>query len=81
MKKQIKIGTRGSSLALAQTNEVVAALQARFPDVEAETVILQTRGDKILDRPLTDFGDKGVFTAEFEDMVGNGKIDLAVHSA
>lgn len=81
MKKQIKIGTRGSSLALAQTNEVAAALQARFPDVETETVILQTRGDRILDRPLTDFGDKGVFTAEFEDMVGNGKIDLAVHSA
>lgn len=81
MKKRIKIGTRGSSLALAQTNEVAVMLRKRFPDVEIETVILRTQGDKILDRPLNSFGGKGVFVTEFEEAVRNGRLDLAVHSS
>lgn len=81
MKRQIKIGTRGSSLALAQTNQVADAIRRRFPDVETETVILRTQGDKILDKPLADFGGKGVFVAEFEEAVKEGRIDFAVHSA
>lgn len=66
---------------MAQTNQVIAAFRTRFPDVEIETVVLQTRGDKILDRPLVDFGGKGIFITEFEDAVRSGEIDLAVHSA
>lgn len=81
MKNMIRIGTRGSSLALAQTNQVVAALKERFPEVQAERVILRTQGDKILDKPLVDFGGKGVFITEFEDAIRDGRIDLAVHSA
>ncbi len=81
MKEKIKLGTRGSSLALAQANQVIAALHKRFPDVEIETVVLRTQGDKILDRPLLDFGGKGAFITEFEEAISEGRIDLAVHSA
>ena len=79
--KRIKIGTRGSELALAQTNQVIAKLKEQFPDLELETVVLHTEGDKILDRPLLDFGGKGVFITEFEEALLDGRIDLAVHSS
>lgn len=77
----IRIGTRGSRLALAQTDQVMAALQQQYPRLHIEQVILHTRGDKLLDRPLADFGGKGVFITEFEDALLRGDIDLAVHSA
>ncbi len=77
----IRIGTRGSRLALAQTELVIGALRARFPEAEMETVILTTKGDKLLDRPLVDFGGKGAFITELEEALQQGRIDLAVHSA
>ena len=62
---KIRIGTRGSKLALVQTTLVAEALRACWPGVETETVIIKTRGDKILDKPLGEIGDKGLFVSEF----------------
>lgn len=81
MKERIRIGTRGSELALAQTNQVIAAIEKRFPEMEVERVILRTKGDKILDKPLLEFGGKGVFVTEFEEALKEKRIDFAVHSA
>jgi hydroxymethylbilane synthase len=79
--KKIRIGTRGSALALAQTELVIDKLRERYPEYEYEKVILSTKGDRILNVPLVDFGGKGAFVEEFEDRLKNGEIDLAVHSA
>lgn len=56
-------------------------LRACWPGVETETVIIKTRGDKILDKPLGEIGDKGLFVSEFETALLEKRIDLAVHSA
>lgn len=79
--RSIRIGTRGSPLALAQTELVRAALVTRFPGITVEQVRIQTKGDKLLDKPLADLGDKGLFVAEIEDALRTGRIDLAVHSS
>lgn len=81
MKKVIRIGTRGSKLALAQTEMVIEELKRRYPEWNIETVIIHTQGDKILDKPLIDFGGKGVFITEFEEALLDGMIDLAIHSS
>lgn len=81
MGRVIRIGTRGSELALVQTRLVIERLRKKHPEWSVETVILHTKGDKILDKPLIDFGGKGVFMTEFEEALSDGKIDLAVHSA
>ncbi|TLU98289.1 hydroxymethylbilane synthase [Dyadobacter luticola] len=75
----IKIGTRGSKLALWQAYYVEALLQEG--GVETEIVTIETKGDKILDRSLSKIGSKGVFTEELEDQLRDGSIDIAVHSA
>jgi hydroxymethylbilane synthase len=75
----IRIGTRGSALALWQAHHVADLLQQG--DFATEIVTIETRGDKILDRSLSKIGSKGVFTAELEDALHNGSIDIAVHSA
>jgi hydroxymethylbilane synthase len=80
-KKIIRIGTRGSRLALAQAQMVKDALTGRYPEYTVETVILRTEGDKRLDQPLPAFGGKGVFVTAFEEALAQGSIDLAVHSA
>ena len=80
-KKVIKIGTRGSKLALAQTNMVIDALTKANTNIECEIVVIHTTGDKILDKPLLEFGGKGVFVLEFEEALLKKDIDLAVHSA
>ena len=77
---KIRIGTRRSQLALAQTNIVIHEIKKHTPWVECEIVEIFTQGDKILDRPLLSFGGKGVFVTEFEDAILAGKIDIAVHS-
>lgn len=77
----VKIGTRGSKLALAQTEAVKTALEQAFPDVSCEIVHIVTEGDRVLDRSLPEIGGKGVFTEEIELQLLEGKIDLAVHSA
>lgn len=79
--KKIKIGTRGSKLALAQAKIVEELLKNSFPDVGVEIVVIKTQGDKILDKPLTEIGDKGLFVNEFESALLSGEIDIAVHSA
>lgn len=80
MEKTIKIGTRGSKLALWQANWVKSALNARHPSLSFELVTIKTKGDKILDIPLAKVGGKGLFVKEIEDALLNGLIDLAVHS-
>ncbi|KAJ7294490.1 hypothetical protein O6H91_Y254100 [Diphasiastrum complanatum] len=80
----VRIGTRGSPLALAQAYETCAKLKAKFPELEEEgaieIVVIKTTGDKILDKPLADIGGKGLFTKEIDDALLEGAIDIAVHS-
>jgi hydroxymethylbilane synthase len=78
---KIRIGTRGSPLALAQARQVQARLAAAGPGEDAyELVVIKTTGDKITDRPLAEEGGKGLFTKEIEEALIAGEIDLAVHS-
>ena len=78
----LKIGTRGSPLALAQAHETRARLMAAFdlPQDAFEIVVIKVTGDAIQDRPLKDIGGKGLFTREIEDALLDGSIDIAVHS-
>lgn len=80
MKETIKIGTRGSKLALWQANEVQRIIKDKFPQIETEIVIIKTKGDKILDTSLSKIGDKGLFTKEIEHALINTDVDIAVHS-
>lgn len=77
----IKIGTRKSKLALAQTKMVVNKIKKYFPSINIEVVHFTTKGDKVLNKPLINIGGKGVFVTEIEDALLNKEIDLAVHSA
>ncbi len=74
------IGSRGSELALWQARWVQSELQKLFPAKEIRIDIIKTKGDKILDSPLSQIGDKGLFTREIENALLAGEIDLAVHS-
>ena len=78
----LKIGTRGSPLALAQAYETRHRLMTAFdlPEGAFEIVVIKTTGDRILDRPLKEIGGKGLFTREIEDDLLSGAIDIAVHS-
>lgn len=80
MKKNIRIGTRGSQLALYQAKKVKSTLENIFPDLQVELEIIKTKGDKILDVALSKIGDKGLFTKEIENALIDGSVDLAVHS-
>lgn len=75
----LRLGTRGSKLALVQANMVAALLKASV-GVACEIVVLKTSGDRVQDRPLADIGGKGLFTKELEEALHQGTIDLAVHS-
>jgi hydroxymethylbilane synthase len=86
---KIRIGTRGSPLALAQAREVQARLEAAHgapqrtspgPSLALETCAIRTTGDRIQDRPLAEAGGKGLFTKEIEEALLAGAVDLAVHS-
>ncbi|CAN5532125.1 hydroxymethylbilane synthase [soil metagenome] len=79
MKHKIRIGTRGSKLALWQAYYVADLLQKGGMDTEIVTI--ETKGDKILDVSISKIGSKGVFTEEIEDQLKAGNIDIAVHSA
>jgi len=78
----LKIGTRGSPLALAQAYETRQRLSEAFdlPHDAFEIVVIKTTGDKIIDRPLKEIGGKGLFTREIEQDMLSGAIDIAVHS-
>ncbi len=75
---RLRIGSRGSQLALWQANHVSALLRERGHQVEIE--IIKTTGDKITDVALSKVGTKGMFTKEIEDALAEGRVDLAVHS-
>ncbi len=77
---KIKIGTRGSKLALWQAEHIKSSLEENG-NIKAELVIIETKGDKILDKSLSKIGSKGVFTEELETALRKGEIDIAVHSA
>jgi hydroxymethylbilane synthase len=79
---KIRIGTRGSPLALAQAHEVVGRLTKahKLAEGACEIVVIKTSGDRITDRPLAEEGGKGLFTKEIEEALLAGSIDLAVHS-
>ncbi|GLT29990.1 hypothetical protein SLA2020_048170 [Shorea laevis] len=80
----VRIGTRGSPLALAQAHETRDKLMASHPELAEEgaiqIVIIKTTGDKILSQPLADIGGKGLFTKEIDEALINGDVDIAVHS-
>jgi hydroxymethylbilane synthase len=79
--KSLRIGTRGSPLALAQAKLVRDALAAAHPDLApAEIAVIKTTGDQVQDRKLDEIGGKGLFTKEIEEALLAGRIDLAVHS-
>ena len=77
---KIIVGTRGSKLALIQTNWVVEELKKANPDIEFEIKIIKTKGDLITNLPLHKIGDKGLFTKEIEQQLLDKEIDLAIHS-
>lgn len=80
----LRIGTRGSPLALAQAHETRDKLKAKFPqlagDDAIEIMVIKTTGDAILNQALADIGGKGLFTKEIDDAMLDGDIDIAVHS-
>ncbi|MBF0341280.1 MAG: hydroxymethylbilane synthase [Magnetococcales bacterium] len=80
MNRSIKIGTRGSALALWQARWVQNLLETAHPGLRAELVIIKTRGDVILDVPLAKVGGKGLFVKELEEALLDQRVDLAVHS-
>lgn len=81
MASRLIVGTRGSPLALAQTRNVIHALQTALPHaLEIETRVITTTGDVTLNTPLPEIGGKGLFTAELDAALRDGLIDIAVHS-
>jgi len=77
---QLRVGTRGSALALWQAEWVRSQLIAAHPGLTVELVTIKTQGDKILDVPLAKVGGKGLFVKEIEEALLEGRVDLAVHS-
>lgn len=76
----IKIGTRGSKLALTQTTHVCEALKKAYPEHTFEIVIISTKGDRVQNVALNQIGDKGLFVKEIEEQLLSGEIQLGVHS-
>jgi hydroxymethylbilane synthase len=78
--KTIRLGSRGSRLALAQANWVKTRLSERLPDAEVKTVVIKTSGDRLGDAPIQSLEGKGLFVKEIEEALLRNQIDLAVHS-
>jgi hydroxymethylbilane synthase len=76
----LRLGTRGSPLALWQANHVADRLRGAFPDMPIELVEIETAGDQVRDVPLAMIGGEGVFTKEIQRAVLDGRVDVAVHS-
>jgi hydroxymethylbilane synthase len=79
-RRELRIGTRGSALALRQAEWVRAQLRQTHTEITVELVTIKTTGDKILDVPLAQVGGKGLFVKEIEEALLDGRADLAVHS-
>ena len=77
---RVKLGTRGSALALRQAHWVKERLEASWPDFSVDLIPIRTRGDRILDTPLYQVGGKGLFLKEIEEALLRKEIDCAVHS-
>ncbi len=77
---RIRIGSRGSMLALAQSNWVKRQLEAHYPEAQVDLTIIKTSGDRFVDTPIAAIGGKGIFTKEIEDALLRNEIDIAVHS-
>lgn len=80
MKKRIKVGSRDSVLAVAQTRLILEEIQRKNPEIEFELITMKTTGDKILDRNLDQIGGKGLFVKELDQALFDGRIDMSVHS-
>lgn len=80
MKQRILIGSRGSTLALAQANQIVESLRKMAPTVHYEIIPIKTQGDKMHDVGTTALEGKSLFTKEIEESLIDGKVDVAVHS-
>jgi hydroxymethylbilane synthase len=79
--KELILGTRGSKLAIKQTNIVIESLKPLFPTITFKTKIIKTTGDKVQDKALKTIGGKGLFVKEIEEALLNKQIHIAVHSA
>lgn len=79
MNKTIRIGSRGSKLALWQSEHIAACLKK--VGLDSEIIVINTKGDQILDKSLSKIGSKGLFTAELEEALVDGSVHIAVHSA
>lgn len=79
--RRIKVGTRGSALALWQAKWVIARLCEAVPEIHCDVEIIRTEGDRRQDVPLAAVGAQGVFVAELEAALAEGRVDLAVHSS
>jgi hydroxymethylbilane synthase len=78
--KTLRLGTRRSALAWVQSSQVAAALRAAHPGLEVELVGIETRGDRVLDKPLSQIEGKEFFTAELDHDLAEGRVDFTVHS-
>jgi len=78
--KNIRLGSRGSTLALAQAHWVKARIEGKRPELKVELVVIKTSGDRFTDASLQAIGGKGIFTKEIEEALLRREIDLAVHS-
>lgn len=76
----LKFATRPSKLARWQTNHIAEMLQRAWPDLTYQEVVITTKGDRVIDRPLPEIGGKGLFTLELEQALLSGEVDAAVHS-
>jgi len=77
---QLRIGSRGSTLALAQASWVKRQIEEHLPELQVELRTIRTGGDRFIDAPIKEIGGKGIFTKEIEEALTGGEIDLAVHS-
>lgn len=77
---KLVLGSRGSKLALAQTQWVADRLAAARPGLECEIKVIRTKGDRVQDKPLDKIGDKGLFVREIEEQILSGAVDVGVHS-
>ena len=78
--RKLRVGSRGSDLALTQARGILTELRACVPELQVEIEIIRTQGDIVTDVPLSKIGDRGLFIKEIESALLDKRIDFAVHS-